>query len=324
MDDLENKRLKIYSHSPQAEQAILNGEANIGPGGVRRPDGTFLEQAKPLSFSIKELKEMVSNARELQATNARITTLSNELCLSQQGIQKLEEVVWMNNFAVNQMYLITVEGFTRMMLSIERVSEQLNEHILYVKKRDADEKIEKMQRLLGNLKSYYVKMFTPKFDITNSQLDNDLNDTDAFITTLFNTVMQGGSDSYFSFQILITLIGFFANVVRMYTTLFYYENGMFPGNNKKWLNTIKMITCEPNFWNKIQYYINLETDIPYSDKIQIGRNCIHKLAMLPEYIAFDADYLLYHSKDDYLRRHIRFRELSQEAKELPEDSDIYL
>ena len=57
----KNRRIYLYSHSPEAEKAIESGEVAISTGGASRPDGTMMDMAKPLSFTLDELKEMVSD-----------------------------------------------------------------------------------------------------------------------------------------------------------------------------------------------------------------------------------------------------------------------
>ena len=61
----KNRRIYLYSHSPEAEKAIESGEVAISTGGARRPDGTMMDMAKPLSFTLDELKEMVSDETHL-------------------------------------------------------------------------------------------------------------------------------------------------------------------------------------------------------------------------------------------------------------------
>ena len=43
----KNRRIYLYSHSPEAEKAIESGEVAISTGGARRPDGTMMDMAKP-------------------------------------------------------------------------------------------------------------------------------------------------------------------------------------------------------------------------------------------------------------------------------------
>lgn len=78
----KNKRIYLYSHSPEAEKDIVSGEVAISTSGARRSDGTMMDMAKPLSFTLDELKEktgrfvsyLESDARKLELPSFDVTS----------------------------------------------------------------------------------------------------------------------------------------------------------------------------------------------------------------------------------------------------------
>ena len=140
-----NRTIYLYSHSPEAEKIVKSGDAVVSAGGPRRKDGTLLEMAKPLSFSLDDLKEMVNNDRQLIATDQKIMQLSARLGLSEQGIQELSRIGWLNNAAIGQVYSMTFSGFKQTLAGIEYISDHLTELGQYVRQRDLDDIKEKTE-----------------------------------------------------------------------------------------------------------------------------------------------------------------------------------
>ena len=54
-----------FALSRGRKKPFESGEVAISTGGARRPDGTMMDMAKPLSFTLDELKEMVSDETHL-------------------------------------------------------------------------------------------------------------------------------------------------------------------------------------------------------------------------------------------------------------------
>ena len=319
-----NKRIYLYSHSPEAEKRIEAGEAIISTGGARSKDGTMIEMAKPLSFTIAELKEMVGNDDGIKATNQKIEALGAELGLSQQGVKELSRIGWLNNAAIGQVYSLTYSGFERTLEGLKYISENITELGQYLRQRDLGEIREKTDRYMSYLKSDNQKLDLPKFDVTNSNIEDHLNDIAAFIQHLYDDLKNGDINGFLYCAIIESIIVPFSTVVRKYSIRFFYDNEVAPGSFEKWIKLIKLTTQSQWFRNKIQYYINLETELPYHDKVLLGRRCVMRIAPLLKQIAFDAEYALYHTQEEYLSMNKRIKQLLLSSDTFDDEEKRYL
>lgn len=324
MDELKNKRIYLYSHSPKAEEAVKAGEATIQSGGPRRSDGTMLEMAKPLSLTLDELREIILDENYLEPTNKRINRLAERIGLSQEGIQELSKVGWLNNALIGQTYAMTYAGFLQTLSGLERISADLQGVRINLHQSTLAEWREKTEKFLSYLANDYKKLELPKFDVTNSNVDDHLSEIEAFIKHIYNGLMDDTIDGSQATQILYALIFPFAILVKRYSTLFFYENGVPAGSYDRWVDLIQEISSDQRFREKVQYYIRLEADMPFKDRVLIGRRSSKRIDALPTVVAFDADYALYHSKEEYLEISKTVQKLLENPDELPEDGKIYL
>ncbi len=320
----KNRRIHLYSHSPEAEKAIDSGEVAISTGGVRRPDGTMMEMAKPLSFTLDELKEMVIDENHIIEADRKIKQLGKKLILSEEGIQEITRTGWLNNAAIGEVYSMTYAGFQRTLFGLESISTNMEKFKQYIRQRDFNELKEKMEKFITYLKSDAQKLELPRFDVTNSNVDEHINDIGSFIKRMYDGLFNGSEDGFFACTIINALIIPFTEVLKKYAIFFFYDNGVVAGGCNKWAKMITDISSDKRFHEKIQYYIHLETDMPYRDKVVLGRRCVKQIALLPDTIAFDADYALYHSKEEYLTKGENVKKLISESNNIPIDGNLYL
>lgn len=325
MEEIDKTRkIYLYSHSPEAEKAVASGEAAISSGGARRPDGTMLDMAKPLSFTLDELKDMVSDNKQLTATDQKVMQLSTKLGLSEQGMRELSRIGWLNNVAIGRMYSMTFTGFRQTLAGIEYISSHLVEIGQYVQKRDLDDIKEKTDRYRSYLEADAKKLDLPRFDVTNSNIDDHLNEIAAFIKRYFDGVLNETVDGFLASSIIEALILPFTTVAAKYAVRFFYDNGTSAGGSDKWAELIRKIASSKSFRDKLRYYVHLETELPYADKVRIARERTKSIEYLPTTLDFERDYALYHTKEEYLARESKIRNLLANPNELPEDGKIYL
>ena len=319
-----NQRIYLYSHSPEAEKAIDLGEAAISSGGIRRPDGTLLDMAKPISYTLNDIMKMVSNDEQLLAMNHKVQQLSNRLGLSEQGMKELCRIEWLNNSAIRQVYSITYEGFKETLAGIGYISSHLTELGQYVRQRDLDEMKEKTERYSAYLDADAKKLDLPKFDVTSSNVDEHLNDIAAFIKRNYEGVINESVDGFLASSIVEALIVPFTTVATKYAIRFFYDNGTSAGGSDKWAELISTIASDRYFKEKLRYYVYLETELPYKDKVRLGRERTRKIAALPNIVAFENEYALYHSKEEYLEKGNVITQLFSNIEDIPDDGKIYL
>lgn len=324
MGEIESKKIYLYSHSPEATQAVEAGNAKLSTGGIRRDDGTILDPPKPLAFTVDELKTMLSDGERSQSMDVQITKVGNKLELSQQTIQQLTETAWINNALMWQICAVTVAGFQRTLDGIAAMSERLDKHTEYVQHRDIVDLRERMKQYIGNLKSDAGKLAVPKFDVTNSQIDANLNEITAFIEHQLTELTTGQNNGYFRFQIIYELIRPVTYVTSLFFARYYFDNGVKPGNYDYWVDVIDKTAGSAKFANIAQYYINLELDIPYRDKVHLGSEICSNLKLLPRALTFGEDYVLHHSKEQYFAQSEKLKHLLEKPGKLPENGKIYL
>ena len=112
--------------------------------------------------------------------------------------------------------------------------------------------------------------------------------------------MKGIGDSYISLKILVNLLSPFSFIVRKFSALYYYENKILPGNYDEWVNSISLVAKSLEFRNRLAYYINLKTIMPYRDRMLVSREITSGVISLLSGVEFDKRYMLMHSKEDYL------------------------
>lgn len=324
MDELGNKKIYLYSHSPEAGEAVEAGNAKLSTGGIRRNNGTILDPPTPLAFTVDELKAMLSEDSRIQSMDDRINQVSRRLELSQQTVQQMTETVWLTNALMEEMYAMTRVGFQCTIDSIASMSAKLDKHTEYVRHRDMADLQEKMKRYIANLKSDAGKLSVPKFDVTNSRVDEHLNEIAAFIEHQLTELTTEHDDGYLRFQIIHELIRPLSYVTEMFFARYYFDNGVKPGSYDNLIDVIHTTAGSTKFANIAQYYINLELDIPYRDKIRLGSKVRSNLKLLPQVLTFNEDYVLHHSEKQYFARDKKLLLLLEKPEELPEDGKICL
>ncbi len=324
MDDLSDKKIYLYSHSPEAEEAVEAGNAKLSIGGIRRNNGTILDPPTPLAFTVDELKAMLSDDSKIQSMDVHIAKVSKKLELSQQTVQQLTENAWLNHALTGQMYALTSTGFQRTLEGISAISAKIDKVAEYVRHRDIADLQEKVNRYIVNLKSDAGKLVLPKFDVTNSHVDEHLNEIAAFIEHQLNELVSGYDNGYLRFQIIHELIRPFAYVTSLFFARYFFDNGVEPGNYDKLIDVINKTAGSAKFANIAQYYINLELDIPYKDKIRLGREVRSNFKLLPQAMTFNKSYVLHHSEEQYFARDKELLLLLEKPEELPEDGKVCL
>ena len=317
---LEN--ILLFEHSPEALEAVKSGNAVVRSGGIRKKGnggGGFLELAKPAVLSVADFKSLFEGKEHALLTDERLNQLESQLSLSDAALAEIENTAWLNNVAIQRTYTLTYAGFQHTLHGLECVSKQLTDFEQYVYKRDKKQLAKETQKYINYLKTDYGLLRSKKYDVTNGNIAEHLDQMSAMIKTLMLDIKNDEEDSFAAVMILKHLLPPFTTVVRKYSALYYYENNceMMPGALDEWINTISMVCNSRIFKEKLTYYINLKCTMPFKDKILLGNKIGISMKSLISNVKHDKEYICKHSKDEYLS-------IAEQVREKTKQQDYYI
>ena len=301
--NLEN--ILLFEQSPEALEAVRSGNAIVSSGGIRRKGETgtgFLEQAKPAALSVADFQSLFAGKEHALETDERLNHLDAQLVLSAEGMKEIENIGWLNNAAIQRTYVLTYEGFCQALYGIESVTQQLSGFEQYVRKRDIKHLAQETQTYISFLKTDAGDLRSQKYSVTNGKIAEHLDQISALIKRLMSDLKNNDGDSFITVQVLRALLPPFAYVVRKYSALYFYENDgeLMPGDYEEWVKTISSVAKSKLFRDKLTYYINLKTSIPFKDKMRLSREIVSGMSNLVSGVEFDRNYIESHSKKEYL------------------------
>lgn len=301
----ENSNIYLFEFSQEAMELVDSGKAIISSGGIRRKGDRkgFQELAKPITLSVEDFFSFFENKEHALENDERLNNLENNVLLSQRANSELKECIWLNHILMEQAFILSYNGFKRTLESVEKVASQVYELDDYIRRRDKKDELEKVQKYINYMKGDAKKLELGQLDIINSNVEEHLGDIAAYIKRLLFEVENETEEAFENLQILFSLISPFSNVVRLYSALFYYEtNGSMPGGYSEWLELLNRISVSKFLRAKLSYYINLETQLPYKDKVIAINEVMRKTTLMKENIENEEYYLTHHTKEEYLTR----------------------
>ena len=295
----------LFEQSPEALEAVKSGNAIVSSGGVRRRGeaGTgFLEQAKPAALSVADFQSLFEGKEHALETDERLSRLDAQLALSAEGMKEIENIGWLNNAAIQRTYVLTYEGFRQTLYGLESVAHRLSGLEQYVRKRDIKQLAQETQTYINYLKTDAGDLRSKKYSVTNGKIAEHLDQISALIKRLMVDLENNEGEAFVAVQILRVLLPPFAYVVRKYSALYFYENDgeLMPGDYEEWVKTISSVARSKLFREKLTYYINLKTSIPFKDKMLLSREIDRGVSKLVYSVEFDRNYIESHSKEEYL------------------------
>ena len=295
----------LFEQSPEALEAVKSGNAFVSTGGIRRKGETgtgFLEQAKPAALSVADFQSLFEGKEHALETDERLSNLDAQLALSAEGLKEIENIGWLNNAAIQRTYVLTYEGFRQTLCGLESVAHQLSGLEQYVRKRDIKQLAQETQTYINYLKTDAGDLRSKKYSVTNGKIAEHLDQISALVKRLMSDLENNEGDAFVAVQILRALLPPFAYVVRKYSALYFYENDgeLMPGDYEEWVKTISSVARSKLFREKLTYYINLKTSIPFKDKMLLSREIDSGVSKLVSSVEFDRNYIESHSREEYL------------------------
>lgn len=293
-------RIFLVEQTPEALEAVRSGDAIISSGGIRRKDGSMLEQSRPVEMSVADLLCAFESDEKALVVRERLKDFDKRFSLSEEAIGELEKSAWLNFHAIQQSYVLTFRGFQQTLLGIDRLSDQLSGLEEYIRKKDIQDTYDAAKTHFRHLRTAASNLRAPDIDVTNISIAAELDEISTFLERQFATADQKDCSGYVSMQILTNLMQPFVYVVKKYSALYFYRNGFFPGNYGVWIEVVSRIVKSICFRNLIEYYVHLHCPIPFRDRVQISAAKSKSLRKALESAAFEKNYISKHTKEEYL------------------------
>lgn len=295
----------IVEYTPEALEAVQNGNAIISTGGIRRKgDGKsgFLELSKPATMSVADLMCLFEKQEEKQLIDERLLHLESQLLISENGMNELKEYAWLNYAATKRTYSLTYAGFQQTLFGINCLERHISELERQLRERDTLNQMKKTHEYINYLKSDAGKLGSSKFDVINSSIADHLDEISAFVIYLLKNIENARGDVLSQIQMIFTLLRPFCYVFRKYAALYFFQNDkeLMPGNYDEWVKTISAVYWSRRFSDQLFYYISLCTVIPYKDKVVLAKQSHSNTFELISNIEFERTFIERHSKEEYL------------------------
>lgn len=156
-------------------------------------------------------------------------------------------------------------------------------------------------------------------DRIDGKIAEHLDQISALIKRLMSDIENDDGDAFAAVLVLIALLSPFAYVMRQHSALYFYENDgeLMPGNYEEWVKTIASVARSKTFRDKLTYYINLKTNIPFKDKMLLSRDIGSGMIKILSNFEYVRRYIESHSKEEYLS-------IEDQIRQKTESRDYYI
>lgn len=250
---------------PEEGQEMLNsGEAEFGPGGLRR-SGSQAKQVKPSPLTLDD----IFSALELKLNDDRGKAHHQvEEALEQAESEKpaqLSELESQITTALYNNYSLTRQGFEIAFAKLDSISDRIQRMDAAQKSNHYKDIWSRGQDYIGWLESAIQdRIPLPAFDSINSDVLCELGTISLFLRGLsqeaYDRIESYGLCSF----IVMQLIEPFTKAVILFSQRYYLDNDRIPNSLTTWLETIKLVSAV-RFTSGYEYYLRLNTDMPYTD-----------------------------------------------------------
>lgn len=296
----ENARF-LFTFSAEATAELKAGNVSLSSGGLRKPDGTILELAKPVLIDSANIVK-IPNRTEDEYLMSRLRAINSKLDQIILNDQALTQIAWMN-YAVNcRTYELTYRGFQTVIERLDTISTQLNRLQVRFDRREVNNTIEMNSKCKSNLKTIAALMETKKFDMEFSAviIEPMINEVQAHFKQLYYDLNNEDQSLQLALESIVFLIEPFCYVIRRYSALYFYENGGYPANYDAWTAVVNCIIADSQLKKLIEYFLRVYSELNL-EEILIARNkAMFNLQGITAQIDFDHRYVLCHTKEQYL------------------------
>jgi hypothetical protein len=296
----ENARF-LFTFSAEATAELMAGNVSLSSGGLRKPDGSMLELAKPVVIDPADVAKISNRSMEEQL-EIQVKASNSKLDQIITGNQELKKIAWMN-YAVNcRTYEMTYQGFQAVIQRLDDLSAQFSDFQIRLNNKEFNDTLELNNKHKNNLQTIAGVMETKNFNAGMSTLmiEPMLNEIQAYFERLYSELKSGVKADQLVLGSIIFLLEPYCYVVRRYSALYYYENEVYPANYQTWTDVISRIVRDSKFRNRMKYYLRLNSDLTLEDVLIAKDKALFDLRGAISQIDFDKKYVLCHSKEQYL------------------------
>lgn len=296
----ENARF-LFTFSAEATAELMAGNVSLSSGGLRKPDGTMLELAKPVVIDPAEVAKIPNSSVEEQL-EIQIRTTNSKLDQVIADNQALSKIAWMN-YAVNcRTYEMTYQGFQAVIQRLDSISAQFANFQIRLDNKEFNDALELNNKYKSNLQTIASVLERDNFNAGMAALTIEpmLNEIQAYFERLYSELKAGIKIDQLLLGSIIFLLEPYCYVIRRYSALYHYENETYPANYRTWIDVISRIIRDARFQNRMQYCLRVNSDMTLEDVLIAKSKAMFNLRGAVKQIDFDRRYTLCHSKEQYL------------------------
>ena len=299
----ENARF-LFTFSAEATAELMAGNVSLSSGGLRKPDGTMLELAKPVLIDPADVAEIPNSTDSTEDEHIKLQLMTTNSKLDQMiaDSQALGKTAWMN-YAVNcRTYEMTYQGFQTVIHRLDEISAKFSSFLMRPENKEFNDSLELNNKYKNNLQTIASVMETKSFNAGMAALTVEpmLNEIQAYFERLYSEMKAGVKDDQLVLGSIVYLLEPYCYVVRRYSALYYYENDIYPANYLAWTDVVSRIIGDSKFRNRMQYYLRMNSDLNLEDVLIAKSKAMFNLEGAISQIEFDRRYALSHSKTQYL------------------------
>lgn len=296
----ENARF-LFTFSAEATAELEAGNVFLSSGGLRKPDGTILELAKPVLIDSADIAK-IPNRTEDEYLVSKLRAINSKQDQIISNDQALTQIAWMN-YAVNcRTYELTYQGFQTVIERLDTISAQLNRLQERLDRREFNNTTKMYNKYKGNLKTMAALMETKRFNIGDSaaNFEQMITVVQVHFEQLYSDLNNEEQSLQLALESIVFLIEPYCYVIRRYSALYFYENGGYPANYDTWTAIVNCIIADSRFKKRLEYFLRVNSELNL-EEILIARNkAMFNLQGIIAQIDFDHRYALCHTKEQYL------------------------
>lgn len=299
---MEETKCFCYTFSKKTTEQILNGEAFLAPGGAKSRNGQMLEFGRPMILNKGENDSI--DLEKDKETRMMIASCNKQLDLYDQKIEGIQKSLWLNSAALQQLSTITFDGFSCVIERLDIMSEDIKTIQKTITENHQNERLKELWKHISTVKSDIDCMSMKGFNASSNfmMMKNDIGEIMSFLKIVNKEFLEGIIDGELALSIISLLLLPYAFVVKSYSALYYYENDKYPMAYEDWVEAINEIAKNQKFRNRLTYCARLESNMKLEDKMTACKRVVFNLRAIGSDVSIDREYVLRHSKGDYLGR----------------------